>query len=251
MDRMRAGGSILSGILAELVNMARPGVTTGEIDAHAERRMKEEGGEPSFKGYKTALDPRPFPSTVCTSINDEVVHAPADPSRELKDGELFKMDIGFWYKDLCTDMAVTVLVGTVKEDAVRLTRATKEALLIGVEKAVPGGWISDIGKAVDSHVRRQGFSTVKDLVGHGVGHAVHEDPRIPNYLDPTLDPVRIEPGMMLAIEPMVNMGGDAIRVLEDGWTVATADGSLSAHFEVTVAVLDSGNEILTPLPENT
>lgn len=246
----RESGALLSRVLTELVSLVRPGVTTGELDALAERRMREAGGEPSFKGYRSGEDVRPFPSTVCTSINHEVVHAPADPSRPVKEGDLLKLDIGVRYKGMCTDMAVTVPVGEVSEEAKNLIRVTKESMLLGVEKCKAGNWISDIGKAVDKCVRRAGFSTVKDLVGHGVGKYVHEDPRVPNYFDRELDPVRIKPGMVLAIEPMVNAGEDDVLVLNDEWTIVTADARLSAHFEVTVAVTKDGTEIITPVPLN-
>jgi methionyl aminopeptidase len=244
----RECGHLLSKILGELVSRVAPGVSTLELDEYAERRMREEGGEPSFKGYKSPGDPVPFPSTVCTSINGEVVHAPATPSRTVKEGDLLKLDIGMRYKGMCTDMAVTVPVGAVHADLRQLVETTRESLLLGVAKCVRGGWVSDIGKAVDRHVRAAGYSTVKDLVGHGVGKHVHEDPRIPNYFDPDLDPVKIEPGMVLAIEPMVNMGEEDVRILRDGWTIVTADRSPSAHFEVTLAVTEKGTEVITPLP---
>ena len=245
---IKEGGHILSAILGELVAMATPGVTTVDLDTHAERRMRELGGEPSFKGYRTGRDVRPFPSSVCISLNDEVVHAPAVPSRVVTAGDLLKLDIGMRYKDLCTDMAITVPVGPVSDATRTLVRVTKESLLLGIEKARSGNWISDIGKAVDKHVRRHGFSTVKDLVGHGVGKYVHEDPRIPNYFDPELAPVRIESGMVLAIEPMVNIGAEDVVVQSDEWTVATSDHTLSAHFEMTIAILDDGIVLMTPLP---
>jgi len=244
---IQAGGRILSDILAELVAMSKPGSNTADIDALAEKLMTRAGGEPAFKGYRGSGGAKPFPTTICASINGEVVHGPARPARELKDGDLFKIDIGLRYKGLYTDMAATVGVGSVSKEAERLRRATKEALLIGLGKVKSGGWISDIGKAVDRYVRRQGYSTVKDLVGHGVGKYVHEEPQIPNYFDAGADPILIEPGMVLAIEPMVNAGEDAVRVLDDGWTVVTADNSLSAHFEATVAVTDDGVEIMTPI----
>lgn len=250
IQKIREGGAILSRILTELVANVKPGVTTGELDALAEKRMREAGGEPSFKGYRTDPDVRPFASTVCTSINSEVVHAPATPSRAVKEGDILKLDIGLRYKGLCTDMAVTVPVGEVSEEALELIRVTKESMLAGIAKARPGAWVSDIGKTVDKIVRKNGYSTVKDLVGHGVGHHVHEDPRIPNYFDPELDPVKIKPGMVLAVEPMVNMGEDEVRMKRDGWTVVTEDGSLSAHYEVTIAITEDGMEIMTPVPEN-
>ncbi len=247
---IREGGAILSRILTELVDMAKPGVMTGDLDAHAEREMRAAGGEPSFKGYRTSSRVRPFPSTVCISLNHEVVHAPATPSRAVNDGDLLKLDIGLRYKGLCTDMAVTVPIGKVSDQALELIRVTKESMLRGIEKAQPQAWISDIGKTVDKFVRGHGFSTVKDLVGHGVGHHVHEDPRIPNYFDRELDPVRIKKGMVLAIEPMVNIGTDDVRVLPDEWTIVTADKKLSAHFEVTIAITEKGMEIMTPVPTN-
>ena len=248
IELIREGGHILSSILGELVAMAKPGVGTVDLDTHAERRMREVGGEPSFKGYRTGKDVRPFPSTVCISLNDEVVHAPAIPSRTLQDRDVLKLDIGIRYKGYCTDMAVTVQVGETTDDVTKLIRATKESLLLGVEKAKEGNWISDIGKTVDKYIRRQGYSTVKDLVGHGFGKYVHEDPRIPNYFDTRLEPVKIVRGMVLAIEPMVNVGEDVVRVLDNEWTVATADHTLAAHFEMTIAITDKGTEVMTPLP---
>ncbi len=250
IEDIREGGAILSRVLTELVSMVRPGMTTGELDALAEKRMREAGGEPSFKGYVVDPDIRPFPSTVCLSINDEVVHAPSDVSRELTDGDILKLDIGLRYKGLCTDMAVTVPVGTVPDETLKLIAVTKESMFVGIGKAREGGWISDIGKAVDKVVRRNGYSTVKDLTGHGVGHQVHEEPHIPNYFDPGAHPVKIVRGMVLAIEPMVNMGEEDVRMKRDGWTVVTDDESPSAHFEVTIAITDKGMEILTPVPLN-
>jgi methionyl aminopeptidase len=247
---IREGGQILSAILAKLVDMTEPGVTTDQLDAMAERLMREAGGEPAFKGYRSGAGAKPFPSTICASINGEVVHGPAVPGRALKSGDLLKLDIGLRYHDLYTDMAATVGVGEISKEARRLIEATKESLLIGLDKVQEGAWISDIGRAVDKYVRRQGFSTVKDLVGHGVGKYVHEEPQIPNYLDRSLEPVLIGTGMVLALEPMVNAGDDAVRVLSDGWTVVTADGSLSAHFEATIAVTEKGPEIMTPLLDN-
>jgi methionyl aminopeptidase len=249
INDIREGGAILSAILTELVLRAVPGATTGELDALAERMMRDAGGEPSFKGYRSG-NSSPFRSSVCTSINNEVVHAPAEPSRAVKSGDLLKLDIGLRYKGLCTDMAVTVGIGDIDDEKARLIKVTRESMLLGVEKAMPGKLINDIGKAVDAHVTRNGYSTVKDLVGHGVGKYVHEDPHIPNFDDPDLPDVIIEPGMVLAIEPMVNAGRDGVRLLPNGWTVVTADKSLSAHFEVTIAISEKGWEIMTPVPKN-
>lgn len=245
---IREGGAILSRILGEIVGMAKPGITTGEIDALAERRMREAGGEPSFLGYKTRSADRQFPTTLCTSINHEVVHAPATPSRALQDGDVVGFDIGIRYKGYCTDMAVTVGIGKISKEAMRLIHTTRDSLMRGLEAVRPGGLIQEIGRAVQTHVEKNGFSVVRDLVGHGVGVNVHEEPRIPNYYDPRLKPVRIEEGMVLCIEPMVNIGQYHVVTLPDGWTIATADNSLAAHFEVTLTVTKDGYEILTPLP---
>jgi methionyl aminopeptidase len=247
---IREGGQILSAILGHLADMVEPGVTTDRLDAEAERMMRQAGGEPAFKGYRSGGASRPFPTTICASINGEVVHGPAAPGRALKSGDLIKLDVGLRYRELYTDMAATVGVGEISKEAKRLIGATKEALNIAIAQVRDGAWISDVGRAVDKYVRRQGFSTVKDLVGHGVGKYVHEEPQIPNFLDRSLEPVLIETGMVLALEPMVNAGDDAVRVMSDGWTVVTADGSLSAHFEATVAVTGKGVEIMTPLLEN-
>lgn len=248
IEALREGGAILSRILGELVAMAKPGVTTLDLDELARRRMRQAGGAPSFLGY-TAGGPVPFDGAVCASIDDEVVHGPPRPSREVKDGSLLKLDIGLRYKGLCTDMAVTVPVGNVPEKARKLVRVTREALLAGLEEVRPGGKIRDISRAVQKRVEHAGFSVVRDLVGHGVGRGVHEDPRIPNYDDPELPRIVMKKGMVLAIEPMVNAGAPDVDFDDqDGWTVRTCDGSLSAHWEVTVAVTDDGHEILTPLP---
>ena len=246
---IRAGGKILSRIVRELANLVAPGVGTGDLEALALKLMDEAGGQPSFKGYGGGQGVSPFPTAICTSLNNEVVHGPALPSREIQDGDLVKIDVGLKYQGCFTDMAVTVGAGNVDSKAIKLARITREALVLGVEQIRDGAWVSDIGKAVDRHVRKNGFSTVKDLVGHGVGRAVHEDPQIPNFLDRRATPIRLFSGLVLAIEPMVNLGGEAIGWETDGWTVTTADGSLSAHFEMTVIVGQNGPEIVTPLPD--
>lgn len=238
----------MSRALADVVAAVRPGVTTAELDEIAEKSMRAAGGEPSFLGYKTRSADAPFPTTLCTSINHEVVHAPATPGRALAQGDVIGLDIGVRYKGYCTDMAVTVGVGAVSKEAKRLMAVTKDAMLRGVEQARPGNKIQDISRAVQEYVERNGFSVVRDLVGHGVGKNVHEEPRIPNYFDPRLPPVAIEEGMALCIEPMVNVGDYRVASLPDGWTIVTADKSLAAHFEVTVIVTREGCDIVTPLP---
>ncbi len=243
---IREGGHILSAILAELAGLVRPGTDTADLEELALRRMKEAGGEPAFKGYRIEGVRRPFPTALCASINNEVVHGFAVPGRKVVEGDLLKLDIGLRYRGGYTDTALTVPVGRVSPEAAKLLGVTRDSLNVGLGKVRAGNWIRDIGKAVDGHVRRAGFTTVKALCGHGVGRQVHEDPQIPNYLDRSLEPVRIVNGMVLAIEPMVNAGGDDVYTLPDAWTVATADGRLSAHFEVTVALTDDGPEIMTP-----
>jgi methionyl aminopeptidase len=245
--KLRAGGKILSDILGELVGMVRPGALSSDLDAHAERRMRAAGGEPSFKGYRPGPVP-PFPGTVCISLNHEVVHGLPIPAKTFKEGDLVKLDIGLRYQGLCTDMAVSVPVGKPSPHVQRLIKTTKAALLAGVDVIKPGVMIRKIGQTVQPIVEREGFSVVRDLVGHGVGHEVHEGPSIPNYDDPDPPKVAIKKGMVLAIEPMVNSGSWQVDWADDQWTVFAVDKKLSAHFEVTVAVTEDGYEILTPLP---
>lgn len=245
--KLREGGALLSEILGELCAMVKPGVSTSELDAHAEKRMRDVGGEPSFKGYK-AGGPTPFNGTVCTSINDEVVHAPPHPGRPLKEGDIISLDIGLRYKGLCTDMAVTVPVGKVSEKAMKLIRITKESLMAGVDAVRAGAPIRTIGQAIQPVVERAGFGVVRALVGHGVGHRVHEEPNVPNYDDPDMPKVIMREGMVLAIEPMVTAGSWEVDLEHDDWTFTTDDGSLAAHWELTLAVTADSYEILTPLP---
>jgi methionyl aminopeptidase len=245
--KLREGGALLSAILGELCAMAAPGVSTADLDAHAEKRMRDAGGAPSFKGYK-AGGSVPFNGTVCTSINDEVVHGPPHPGRKLKEGDIISLDIGLRYKGLCTDMAVTLPVGKVPEKTLKLIRVTKDALMAGVDVVRPGGKIREIGQAVQPVVERAGFGVVRALVGHGVGREVHEAPNVPNYDDPDMPRVTMKEGMVLAIEPMVAMGSWEVELCPDEWTFRTEDGSLAAHWELTLAVTKDGYEILTPLP---
>lgn len=244
---LRESGKRLSAVLGELAAMVRPGVSTADLDLHAQRRMKELGGEPSFKGYK-AGGSVPFNGAVCTSINDEVVHAPPHPGRTVKVGDILSLDIGFRYQGLCTDMAVTVPVGAVSEKAKKLMRVTRESLFAGLDAIRPGADIREVGRTIQPFAERAGFGVVRALVGHGVGHHVHEDPHVPNFDDPDMPKVVVKKGMVLAVEPMINAGHWDVKLDKDQWTIRTADGKLSAHFEVTLAVTDDGIEILTPLP---
>lgn len=239
---MRRGGRIVARILRDLGRAARPGMTTRQMDQLAEQWCLEEGCIPSFKGY------RGFPNALCISVNNEVVHGIPGP-RVLQEGDIVSLDMGVCLDGYHADSALTVAIGQVPESTQRLMRYTYEALMKGVKLAQAGRWLFDISAAIQNHVESGGYSVVRDLVGHGLGRKLHEPPEIPNYRPAGKGP-RLEEGMTLAIEPMVNQGSSAVRVLEDKWTVVTADRGLSAHFEHTVAVTKRGPEILTLPPED-
>ncbi len=239
IEQMRAAGQLVARVLEELRGMVRPGVTTAELDAVAERRIVEAGGVPSFKGYHG------FPASICASVNEQVIHG-IPSSRVLNDGDILSIDLGAILGGYHGDAAVTVAVGKVSERAAELLRVTEESLYKGIEQARVGKRLGDIGHAVQSHVEAHGFSVVREFVGHGIGTSMHEEPQIPNYGEPGRRERLVE-GMVLAIEPMINIGKPAVKILSDGWTAVTRDGSLSAHFEHTVAVTASGPMILTTL----
>lgn len=244
---MREGGRILAKVLREVIKATKKGVSTKELDELAERLIRKFGGEPAFLNYQTEGEEiPPFPATLCTSVNQEVVHAIPSYQRILKEGDLVGLDIGMDYKGFCTDMAKTVGVGKISPKAKKLIEVTRKALVIGIRKVKPGNFIGDIGAAIQQYVEKKGFSVVRQLVGHGIGKKVHEEPRIPNYGEPRTGP-KLEKGMTLAIEPMVNIGKDMVKTAADGWTIVTDDKSLSAHFEHTVVVTKKGYEILTDL----
>jgi methionyl aminopeptidase len=237
IERMRTANVLVADVLAELAAMVKPGVTTAELDAAAEMLVRAGGAEPAFKGY------RGYPATLCASVNEQVVHGiPSD--RTLIEGDIISLDMGVKLNGFYGDSAVTVPVGRVSADVLKLLRVTQEALQRGIEQVRLGGRVSDIGHAVQGHVEANGFSVVREFVGHGIGSSLHEEPQIANYGEPGRGP-RLAEGMVLAIEPMVNMGRPAVRVLSDGWTAVTRDGSLSAHFEHTVAVTKQGPLVLT------
>ena len=248
---IRRGGVLLSRVLGKVARRVAPGVTTAELDDIAEREILKAGGRPAFKGYRIAGVKMPYNSTVCTSVNDEVVHGLAYPGRVLKEGDIIGLDIGMQYPaadGFFSDMAMTVPVGKITDKAAKLMKVTRECLERAISVVHAGAKLSDIGNAVQKHAEGNGFGVVRDLVGHGVGYDVHEEPRVPNYVDHDYPDVTLKAGMVLAIEPMVNAGGWEVKTLADGWTVKTVDGSLSAHFENTIAVTDDGCEILTPFP---
>jgi methionyl aminopeptidase len=230
-------------IVAETLDLLKglvvPGITTLELDKRAEEYIRGKGGEPAFKGY------RGFPSTICASVNEQVVHG-IPSKRELLEGDIVSIDLGVKIEGFYGDAALTVAVGEISEGAARLMRVTQESLELSIPFAKAGGRVSDIGAAVQKHVEANGFSVVRAFVGHGIGKQLHEEPQVPNFGKPGRGP-RLKAGMTLAVEPMVNAGGFDVRVLEDGWTALTVDGSLSAHFEHTLLVTESGGEVLTKL----
>jgi methionyl aminopeptidase len=234
---MERASRIVAETLEALIQEARPGVSTNDLDRLAEDSIRSRGGIPAFKGYRN------FPKTLCASINEEVVHG-IPSGRVLKDGDIIGMDLGAIVEGFYGDSAVTVPVGTVDRRVEELVRVTEEALYKGIEQAFVGNRLSDISSAVQQHAERAGFSVVTEFVGHGIGRQLHEEPQIPNYGRPGQGP-RLQVGMVLAIEPMINMGTSAVKILEDRWTAVTKDGSLSAHFEHTIAIEESGPRILT------
>ncbi|HCC83581.1 TPA: type I methionyl aminopeptidase [Candidatus Uhrbacteria bacterium] len=248
IDSLRRGGLLLSQALQAAVDAVKPGVTIRSLDAIATEVIEKGGGKPSFRGYK-AGGSIPFPSTVCISVNDEIVHGLGNRNLVLKEGDIVGLDIGLWLENLATDMAVTVPVGNISQERLALLRLTRDSMYAGLDAIKLGGNISDIGDAIEDAVDGQ-YGIVTALVGHGVGHKVHEPPHIPNYRAGKAFPtVKIVPGMVLAIEPMLTTGDSDVTTADDGWTIKTLDGSDAAHFEVTVAITDSGLEILTPQPK--
>jgi methionyl aminopeptidase len=241
IDRMRGAGQILAGILEVLHAELRAGVTTGDLDAIAERMIRDAGAVPSFKGYGS--NP-PFPGSICASINDEVVHGIPSPRRRLADGDVVSIDIGCILDGWHADCARTWAIGPVPGAVAELIDATRHGMEAGIAAALPGNRLGDIGHAIESVAHERGYGIVRPFVGHGIGLSMHEDPQVPNYGRPGTG-LRIETGMCFAIEPMFNLGGDDVVVDDDNWTVRTADGSLSAHFENTIAVTVDGPQVLT------
>ncbi len=243
IDKMRHAARIVAEVLEALRHQVKPGVTTEELDRFAEKFILERGGKPAFKGYQ--VGDRVYQHTLCVSVNDAVVHG-IPSSRVLKEGDIVGLDLGVIVDGYYGDAAITAPVGEISAEARRLLKVTEEALHKGIAQAVVGNRISDISHAVQTHAEAANFSVVTDFVGHGIGRRLHEEPQVPNYGEPGKGP-RLKPGMTLAIEPMVNMGGPETTHLPDGWTAVTRDGSLSAHFEHTIVVTKAGPRILTTL----
>ncbi|MGE3404473.1 MAG: type I methionyl aminopeptidase [Vicinamibacterales bacterium] len=241
IGKLRRVNQLVAEVLAELRGLVAPGVTTEDLDRIAEERVRQAGAEPAFKGYHG------YPATICASPNEQVVHG-IPSNRPLEEGEIVSLDMGAKLDGFYGDSAVTVAVGAVPAAAAELLRVTEEALFRGIDAVKPGARVSDIGAAVQAHVEAHGFSVVREFVGHGIGTSLHEEPQIANYGPGGRGP-RLAEGMVLAIEPMVNAGKPGVKVLADGWTAVTRDGSLSAHFEHTVVVTKDGVEILTLAPK--
>lgn len=245
IDKMKKAGEVVMFVLNKMEEVIAPGVTTRELDRIAAEVIKSKGAIPSFKGVPCPYGGMDYPGVICASVNEEVIHGiPGD--RVLKEGDIISIDTGAILDGFHGDAARTYPVGTVSPEALRLIRVTEEAFNRGMAQAVEGNRIRDISKAVQSYVEENGFSVVRDYVGHGIGREMHEEPQVPNYVSPYKG-VRLSAGMTIAIEPMVNAGTWRVRVLDDKWTVVTADGGLSAHYENTIAVTANGPEILTAL----
>ena len=234
---MRRAGSIVGATLAILRESVEPGITTKDLDNIAYKEIIRHGAKPTFKGY------RGFPANICTSVNEEIVHG-IPGKRVLKQGDIVKMDVGATIDGFIGDAAISVAVGEVATEAIELMDATRQSLEEGIKAAVGGNRVGDIGAAVQEFAEAKGYGVVREFVGHGVGRFLHEDPQVPNYGKPGLGSL-LRPGMCIAIEPMLNLGDWHTRILDDQWTVVTADGKISSHFEHTIAITENGPEIMT------
>jgi methionyl aminopeptidase len=246
LELMREASRIVAVVWEAMTDMVAPGVTTAQLDEAAEKIILQHGAVPSFKGYPHT-GRNDFPASICASINQEIVHGIPSSQRVLQEGDIISIDVGTIYQGYQGDGAITLPVGQVSEEAARLIEVTEGALMAGIAQAVVGGHTSGISKAIEKYVRTRGFDVVREYTGHGIGRAMHEDPQVTNYYNSGMRDHRLRSGMTIALEPMVNVGTWRTRVLPDGWTVETADGKLSAHFEHTIAIADGKAEILTRL----
>jgi methionyl aminopeptidase len=240
IEKLRRSGRIVRQVLAEIREQVRPGITTLDLERFVVKRLKELGTRPAFKGY------RGYPCCLCASVNEEVIHGIPTESRILKEGDIVSLDMGVIQDGYYGDSAITVPVGEISEPAQRLLKVTEEALELALDKVRLGNRLGDVSATVQQHAEKNGYSVVREFVGHGIGKAMHEEPQVPNFGQPGHGPL-LKPGMVFAVEPMVNAGGPAVRVLDDNWTAVTADGNLSAHFEHMVAVTRNGPDVLTRL----
>lgn len=241
IQAMRRSNQVVAQVLTELEAMVKPGIMTKELDSYADKRVRQMGAIPAFKGY------RGYPASLCTSINEEIVHG-IPSNRVLREGDILSLDFGAVLEGLYGDAAVTLAVGNITPNAEKLIAVVKESLYKGLEKAFPGNRVSDISAAIQKYVEAQGFSIIRSFVGHGIGFSLHEEPQVPNFGPPGHGP-KLKPGMVLAIEPMISVGDWNVEILSDNWTAVTSDRSLSAHFEHSVAITSDGPEILSDLDE--
>jgi methionyl aminopeptidase len=245
LERMRRSGLLVYEILQNLAKMVNEGVTTQDLEVAAEKMVNDAGAKPAFKGYYTQSAGSKFPFVLCTSVNDEIVHGMPSSKRALKKGDIVSIDTGVQLNGYYGDSAITVPVGEIAPETKRLLQVTREALELAIEKAREGNRLFDICGTVQKHVEDNGFSVVREMVGHGIGTKLHEDPQVPNYVDRRAENPRLKEGMVLAIEPMVNAGRPDMKVRSDKWTAVTKDGSCSAHFEHCVAITSNGPWVLT------
>ncbi len=250
IELMRRAGVVVADVLSKLQDIAEPGVSTGRLDRIAAEMTLAAGAEPLFKGVRNPGAGQPFPGVICASVNHEVVHGIPSQDTVLRSGDILSVDFGVRLNGYCGDAAVTMAIGEVSADRRRLMDVTRRVLEIAIDKAAPGLKWSRVARDMQSYAEAAGFSVVRDFVGHGIGTRMHEEPRVPNFVSRELlvDDILLAEGMVLAVEPMINAGGHAVRTLRNGWTVVTADGKCSAHFEHTIAVVRGGCEILTQEP---
>lgn len=244
---MHQAGAVVGDVLSQLQEVAEPGMTTAQLDGLALKMAGDAGAKALFKGVRSPQARRPFPGAICASINDEVVHGIPSTDRVLRDGDILSVDFGVRLNGYCGDAAVTIPIGSISSEKQRLLDVTKATLDIAIASAKPGVRWSQVAGKMQRYAEAAGFSVVRDFVGHGIGTKMHEDPKVPNFVSDELlaDDILLRPGMVLAVEPMINAGSSSVRTLGNGWTVVTKDGMSSAHFEHTIAVLASGCEVLT------
>jgi methionyl aminopeptidase len=247
IDLIRKAGVVVAKVLSKLKEVAKPGTSTAELDRLADRITRDAGAQPLFKGVVNPYAAKPFPGVICASLNEQVVHGIPSDGVKLRDGDILSIDYGNRLEGYCGDAAVTIAVGNVSADKLRLIDATRQVLDIAIASSKPGVRWSEVAAQMQAYAETAGFSVVQDFVGHGIGTEMHEEPRVPNFVSDELlaNDIYLQEGMILAVEPMINMGTYAVRTLKDGWTVVTKDGKCSAHFEHTIAIVDGGCEVLT------
>ncbi len=245
IEIMAAGGKILSEVITRTAKKAVPGNDTQSLDNFARQLIAERGGRPSFQGYQASWAKCSFPAAICVSINNEIVHGIPDSARIIKTGDIVSIDCGLEYRGYFTDAARTVFVGRPDLESEKLVAAVRRALDKGISKIKPGAWLSEVSRSIGGIIENSGLAVIRQLVGHGVGHKLHEPPQIPNFWDGGWSDLKLEPGMTLALEPMAAVGSSQIKTASDGWTVLTVDGGRAAHFEDTVAVIAGGRKVLT------